>query len=243
LITNASLLYDRLAAELRRQPNVIPIISLEGYGGETDDRRGSGVFRGALAAMERMSERRMFFGVSIMMTKRNYSLVTGREFVRDLIRRGCRLFFYVDYVPIEPRTEYLVPTDRQRGLEPLTMSLLRTEFPALFVASSASEEAYGGCMAAGKGFVHVSPEGDLEPCPFAPFSDTSLKDLPLGAALRSSLLRKIRESDEHLSESEGGCALWQKRNWIEGLQQGQANPLDPVRLRHREESACRRMAA
>ncbi len=243
LITNASLLDDRLAEELRQQPNVIPIVSVEGHDADTDDRRGAGVHRAALAAMERMNERRMFFGASIMVTRRNYPLVTGREFVRDLVRRGCRMFFYVDYVPIKPRTEHLVPTDRQRALEPLAMSVLQAEFPALFFASSASEEAYGGCMAAGRGFVHVSAEGNLEPCPFSPFSDTSLRDLPLGAALRSPFLRKIRASDEHLSESEGGCALWRKRGWLEGLLQEQADLLGSGEPRHAEESDCCWIAA
>jgi MoaA/NifB/PqqE/SkfB family radical SAM enzyme len=122
------------------------------------------------------------------------------------------------------------------------MSGLRAEFPALFVASSASEEAYGGCMAAGRGFVHVSAEGDLEPCPFAPFSDSSVRDLPLGAALRSPFLRKIRESAVRLSESAGGCALWRKRGWLEGLLQEQADLLGPGEPRHAEGSG-RRLAA
>ncbi len=61
----------------------------------------------------------------------------------------------VDYVPIEAGTEHLIPSQTQRGLEPFTMMLLRSEFRALFVASAASEAAFGGCMAAGEGFVQT----------------------------------------------------------------------------------------
>ena len=164
-----------------------------------------------------MQERRIFFGASLMVTRRNFGLVTSRSFVSGLVDRGTRMFFYVDYVPIKAGTEHLIPSERQRGLEPVTMMLLRSEFHALFVASSASEAAFGGCMAAGRGFVHVSAEGDLEPCPFSPFADTNLREAPLRVALQSRLLRNIRESGEHLSESKGGCALWARREWVQSL--------------------------
>ena len=91
--------------------------------------------------------------------------------------------------------------------------------PGLFVAFPGDEEMYGGCLAAGRGFVHISPEGRLEPCPFSPFSDISLKDVSLREALRSPLLRTIRESDAHLRETRGGCALWEQRDWVGSLLQ------------------------
>jgi MoaA/NifB/PqqE/SkfB family radical SAM enzyme len=217
LVTNGSLLDDEILAKLEKLPNVVPVISLEGLEHETDGRRGGGVYQRALDAMARMQERHLFFGTSIMVTRQNFGLVTSRRLVRDLVKRGVRLFFYVDYVPIKAGTEHLIPSETQRGLEPFTMLLLRNEFPALFVASGASEAAFGGCMAAGQGFVHVSAEGDLEPCPFSPFSDTNLGEVPLKVALQSRLLRNIRESGERLSEAHGGCALWAKRDWVQSM--------------------------
>ena len=225
LITNGSLLRDEVLSRLEAQRNVIPLLSLEGFEGETDDRRGAGVYRQARNAMEQMRERRMFFGTSVMVTRRNFPLTTSRAFARDLVRQGCRLFFYVDYVPIEPGTEHLIPSETQSRSESLTMSLFRKEFPGLFVAASAGEQTLGGCMAAGRGFVHVSAEGGLEPCPFSPFSDTNLREVSLREALQSSFLRGIRESGEHLSESEGGCALWSKRGWVQSLLTGEGGSL------------------
>jgi hypothetical protein len=57
----------------------------------------------------------------------------------------------------------------------------------------------------------------VEPCPFSPYSDASLKDIPLIEALRSPLLRAIRENDVRLDESNGICALWQNRDWVTSL--------------------------
>lgn len=217
LVTNGSLLDDALLDRLQTLRNVIPVISLEGLEFETDSRRGNGVYQRALDTMARLQQRRIFFGTSLMVTRRNFGQVTSRRFVRNLADHGAKLFFYVDYVPVKSGTEHLIPSQTQRGLEPFTMMLLRNEFKGVFVASSASESAYGGCMAAGRGFVHVSAEGDLEPCPFSPFSDTNLRRVPLRVALQSRLLKNIRENDEHLSENAGGCALWTKRDWVQSL--------------------------
>jgi MoaA/NifB/PqqE/SkfB family radical SAM enzyme len=97
------------------------------------------------------------------------------------------------------------------------MSIFRQKYPALFLAFPGSEIDLGGCLAAGKGFVHINAEGDVEPCPFSPYSDTSLKEMPLIEALRSPLLRAIRENDVRLDESNGICALWQNRDWVASL--------------------------
>ena len=48
--------------------------------------------------------------------------------------------------------------------------------------------------AAWRGVVHINPEGRLEPCPFSPYSDVSLKHFSLQEALQSPLLRTIREN-------------------------------------------------
>jgi MoaA/NifB/PqqE/SkfB family radical SAM enzyme len=45
------------------------------------------------------------------------------------------------------------------------------------------EEEMGGCLASGRGFVYISAQGDFEPCPFAPYSDTNLKENCLKDAL------------------------------------------------------------
>ena len=227
LITNGWLMDDPILDTLERLRNIIPVLSLEGFEEETDCRRGAGVYARALQAMERMRERGLFFGASIMVTRTNFALATSRGFVRSLVTHGSRLFFYVDYVPIQPGSEHLVPSATQRGSEALTMDLLRAEFPGIFLAPSSSEDAFGGCLAAGRGFVHVSAEGALEPCPFAPFSDVNLQDVPLREALQSKLMRTIRESEEHLGESQGGCALWSKRDWVASLVAGAASRHTP----------------
>ena len=94
---------------------------------------------------------------------------------------------------------------------------LRSKFNALFITVPGDEEEIGGCMSAGKGFIHINAEGGVEPCPFAPYSDANLNELSLQEALQSEFLKKIRDNHEHLSETEGGCALWVKREWVRSV--------------------------
>ena len=97
------------------------------------------------------------------------------------------------------------------------IAALNTTYPALFIGFPGDETAFGGCLAAGRGFIHVSPSGDLEACPAAPFSDTNLARVSLSEALKSPLLHRIRSNHHLLTETNGGCALWKNRQWIQAL--------------------------
>ncbi len=67
------------------------------------------------------------------------------------------------------------------------------------------------------GLLDVSASGDLEPCPFAPYSDASLLRVSLKEALQSEFLRRIRDNSDELLEADGGCAIWKKREWAQAL--------------------------
>jgi MoaA/NifB/PqqE/SkfB family radical SAM enzyme len=217
LFTNGMLLDDATLDRLAQQRHVLPVISLEGHQADTDGRRGLGVHAHSLQTMGRLRERGLFFGTSITVTRQNYATVSAPAYLADLIASGCRLFFLIEYVPTVPGTEALVLTDAQRDELPAVLEELRSALPGLFVELPGDEELYGGCLAAGRGFVHISADGRLEPCPFAPFSDVSVRDTSLADALRSPFLRALRESDLHLAETQGGCTLWAQREQVLAL--------------------------
>jgi MoaA/NifB/PqqE/SkfB family radical SAM enzyme len=80
------------------------------------------------------------------------------------------------------------------------------KYPAIFIAIPGNVKKFGGCLAAGRGFVHVSPSGDLEPCAVVPVSVANLKTMRLEEALRSPLLETIRRNPEFL-QANGRCPL------------------------------------
>jgi MoaA/NifB/PqqE/SkfB family radical SAM enzyme len=206
---------------------VVPVISVEGGHQATDARRGEGVYAGATRAMAHLRQAGVLFGASVTVTNQNMRAVTDPCCIRQLNALGCRLVFFIDFVPVEPGSEVLALSTQERIEMAGRIEALRAALPGLYVALPGDEERYGGCLAAGRGFAHISPEGRLEACPFAPYADTSLKDTPLREALASRLLRKIREEPEHLSELSGGCALWARREWVASLLENPAGPDGP----------------
>jgi MoaA/NifB/PqqE/SkfB family radical SAM enzyme len=221
LFTNGLLINDDVIKEVRKQKQIIPIISVEGFEKETDMRRGAGVYEQLISVFARLNKASVFWGSSITVTSENVMTVTGKDFIENLIAMGCRLFFYVEYIPVEEGSEPLTLDKTHREMLMEKIESARKNNPALFIAFPGDEEGLGGCLAAGRGFIHISPEGNLEPCPFAPYSDTSLKDVSLKEALKSEFLRKIRENHAELHESTGGCALFHKKDWMRSLLSGE----------------------
>ncbi len=56
--------------------------------------------------------------------------------------------------------------------------------------------------------------GDAEPCPFSPYSDTSLKEVPLREALHSPLFLRLQSEGALLEEHAGGCVLFEKEELV-----------------------------
>ncbi len=219
IYTNGLLIDETLANQLSERKNIVPVVSIEGNRQETDDRRSAGVYDAAMRAFSLLQQKRAFFGCSVTVTRLNYPVVTSQSFVEEMIHRGCRFFSYVGYVPVDPKTTDLLPdSDQLSGLN-RCMEEFSEKYPALFIAFPGDEEVYGGCLSAGRGFVHVSHTGDLEPCPAAPFSDRNITTMTLKEALQSPFLSEIRVKHGMLSEKEGGCALWKNREWVRSLLQ------------------------
>jgi MoaA/NifB/PqqE/SkfB family radical SAM enzyme len=224
VFTNGMLITDAVADRVAKQRNFVPVLSLEGREEETDGRRGGGVHRSLMTTIDRLRARNIFWSVSLTVTRTNFATLTDETFIKGLFDEGCRLFFFVEYTPVSEDTKEWILTEEQRKQLLQRRDSFRAEYRALFVAVPGDEEEIGGCLSAGLGFVHVNAAGDVEPCPFAPYSDVNLKDASLKDALQSPFLKEIRENHGRLRETEGGCALWVEREWAKSLLQGAKSP-------------------
>ena len=217
LFTNGSLLDDDQIDRLRRQHHVVPVLSIEGDETKTDDRRGAGTYQHVISAMARLRRRRVFFGTSTTLTRANFDMHLDEAHLRDLIRKGCRLFYSINYVPVQQGTDHLQLEPEQVHELERRLAVFRKKLPAIFIAFPHDEMALGGCLAAGRGFLHINAYGDVEPCPFSPYSDTNLGRTSFADALASPLLQSILSSGVVLDETDGRCALWKRRSWVEAL--------------------------
>jgi MoaA/NifB/PqqE/SkfB family radical SAM enzyme len=217
IFTNGLLLNKEMIKAVKTQKNIVPLISLEGCEEETDDVRGKGVYSRLENIMSKLKKQGIFFGSSLTLTSKNFETITDESFIQKLVDTGCKFFLFVEYNPIKPGTEKLMVTEEQRSKTMNIMRAFRAKWPALFIAVPGDEDEIGGCLAAGRGFIHISAEGDVEPCPFAPYSDMNLNNVSLKDALNSDFLRKIRENHAQLHSSDGSCGLWAKRKEVEAL--------------------------
>lgn len=216
LSTNGTLIDRNVADELAGCNNLIPFISLEGFRTATDYRRGPGVYDQLLRACSLLDSRVLFFGCAVTVTRNNMSEVLGEPFIRTLLDAGACAFIYIQYVPAEPGTETLVPTREERDLLNSCMQEFNRKYPAFFIGIPGEMEIFGGCLCGGRGFIHVNPCGDLEPCPIVPVSDTNLRSVTLRDALQSQLLDFIRRNHQSL-HANGRCRLRTDPGWVEGL--------------------------
>ena len=218
IFTNGTYMDDATYAQLDKCRNLIPVLSIEGGREITDARRGEGVYDQLMAAMDNLRARNLLFGASITVTTENIREVTSREFVEQLVSRGCKLAIYVEFVPVTEEAAYLAPTDVERAtLLDATRELRRT-FPELIaLAFPGDEKADGGCMAAGRGFFHINSHGGAEPCPFSPYSDANVLKLGVRGALQSPLFMVLRERGVLDNDHVGGCVLYEQRELVERL--------------------------
>jgi len=214
MFTNGLLIDDLVINQLKHTKNLIPVLSLEGDQTLTDTRRGKGVYQTVVERMNKLNHHRLLYGTSITLTSTNYEYIVHSDYLKQLETSGCRCAFLIEYVPGNS-DETLCLTDKQK--QDLRETTCLDSLNMLTVCLPGDEDKYGGCLAAGRGFIHISSTGHIEACPFAPYSDTNIKNMSLKRALQSDLLKKIRNQHHLLTESKGGCALNENKAWVKSL--------------------------
>lgn len=221
VFTNGLLIDEDDADFFGKHRNLIPILSIEGGRKETDERRGSGTYDTLSGVMDRLAARGILFGVSVTVTTENLETVTSETFVKGLENKGCRLTFFVEYVPVDKKTEHLAPGTEARTVFEKRLEFLRGSIPEmLFLSFPGDEKHMGGCLAAGRGFFHINAYGSAEACPFSPYSDRSLREHSLLEVLDSPFFIRLQQEELVGGEHDGGCALFQKEDQVLSLLKG-----------------------
>ena len=214
IFTNGTAMRENDYSMLNTYRNLLPIISVEGDEVMTDSRRGTGVHSNLTNTMQRLDKMGIMFGASITVTSKNIEYVTDETFINELYRKGCKIVFYIEYVPVE--SIELAFTDIERDLLENRLVTLRQK-DMLFISFPGDEKESGGCLAAGRGFFHISANGNAEPCPFSPYSDTNLRNIPLREALKSPLFKKLTNGNILLKDHKGGCVLFEQKDIVSNL--------------------------
>ncbi len=218
IFTNGTLLGDDYMNLLDENRNLVPILSIEGGEDVTDSRRGEGIYGQLIKSMKLMKNKNIIFGASLTFTKENLTSLLSKEYIDDLHDLGCKVVFFIEYVPMNEETIVLAPSDSERELLFNEIDRLRNDYrDMLFMSFPGDEKLSDGCLAAGRGFFHINSHGGAEPCPASPYSDTNVCDTSLIEALDSNLFKTLRDGGILMDNHEGGCVLFEHKEEVEEI--------------------------
>lgn len=218
IFTNGTMIEAEYLTLLEKHRNLMPVLSIEGSEQTTDDRRGVGIYQKLQDTMQTLHKKGILFGASVTVTTENMKEVLSEEFVTNLSAAGCKAVVYVEYVPMNEESRALAPGDAERAWMNDRLAELRlAEENMVFVSFPGDEKTSGGCLAAGRGFFHINANGGAEPCPFSPYSDTSVRTTPLREALHSPLFVKLQNNGNLTETHVGGCVLFEQKEQVEAL--------------------------
>ena len=226
VFTNGTTVKEADHTRLKRLANAVIVFSVEGSERVTDDRRGRQVFERVMKTMNRMNDQGILTGISVNVNRANVYEWMAPDFLDSIIQMGVRLIFLIEHIPTHPSLSEVETPLNESILTPEERAAFRAKVleykqtkPVFLLHSPGDEEHLGGCVSAGRGFAHVTPSGDVTPCPVSNVATHNLTNAPLEDAFRSPLFSEIREN-ERLLETEGmPCALFAHPKEVDELAQ------------------------
>ncbi|MFW9971781.1 MAG: radical SAM/SPASM domain-containing protein, partial [Candidatus Odinarchaeota archaeon] len=216
IFTNGTMLKIRDIENLKQLKNTIIMVSLEGDEEITDKRRGIGVYEKAINSISELDNKGVISGISVTITRKNVQFWMDAKNIDALADKGVKLVFFLEYIPVDNDKELVLTNEESKKFRKTILNYRETK-KVFLIHSPGDEEYMGGCISAGRGFAHITPLGDLTPCPVSNIATHNLTKNTLRESLGSELFKIIRES-EHLLETNGSpCALFSHPEEVNAL--------------------------
>ncbi|MDY6864400.1 MAG: radical SAM protein [Halobacteriota archaeon] len=223
IITNATAIKEDDYEHLKHISNVAIIASIEGDKSLTDDRRGNGTYDKAMTSLNYLQDIGALTGISVTITRMNYEYWMKEEHLDTFVEDGVRLIAFLEYIPLSSSSDedgsdhFLMLTSDERKEFRSRILDYRKRKQVYIIHSPGDEEFFGGCVSAGRGFAHITPSGDLTPCPISNIATHNLTKSTLREGLASQLFEEIRRDDRLLETDGMPCALFAHPKEVDAL--------------------------
>jgi MoaA/NifB/PqqE/SkfB family radical SAM enzyme len=218
LFTNGQFITEKVAARLRELGNSTPLISIEGREMVSDERRGKkDVYSKTLRGLDHCLKARLLTGVATSVCQSNIDELLTESWLKELIRRGVHYVWYHSYRPVGPKM------NAGLGLRPDQLTRvrrfiveMRARMPIAMIDAYYGHDGQALCPMSTGISHHVSPRGDIEPCPIIQFAKETVQDeRGVFAAIRdSAFLKDFRElSAQHTR----GCVVLERPDLVKSL--------------------------
>lgn len=213
--TNGTLLDEKFADEMLRVKNFAPAISIEGFESETDSRRGDGTYQAVLRAMEILRERKLLFGISCCYTSQNVDVIGSEEYFDTMIDLGAKFAWLFTYMPVGVNAATdLIASAAQREYMYRQIRKFRETKPIFTMDFWNDGEYVDGCIAGGRRYLHINANGDIEPCAFIHYSDSSIYEKTLIEAFQSPLFMEYRHNQPFNNNHLRPCPLLDNKGYL-----------------------------
>ncbi|MCA9203578.1 MAG: radical SAM protein, partial [Planctomycetales bacterium] len=218
VFTNGQFITDEVAKRLRRLGNVTPLVSIEGTEIVSDVRRGRDqVWSKSMEGVQNCLNNRVMTGVCTSLCQSNFDDLLQERWVDRLIEMGVLYTWFHIYRPVGPESndDLALTLDQQRQARQFVVDM-RVKKPIIIIDAYYDADGHALCPAA-TGFTHhISPWGDIEPCPIIQFSRDSIHDeRPLREVFNDSgFLRDFRRM---AAEHTRGCIVLERPDVIKQL--------------------------
>jgi len=223
MYTNGTLIDEKMAQRMAEAGNIMPAVSVEGLKETTEKRRGRGVFGRILQAFENLFQAKVFYGISITITRNNvYEAFSDEVIDFYFYHLGAHFAWAFQYMPVgRAFTLELLPTPEQRlWLWKRAWQLVR-EKHIFLIDFWNSGTATHGCVSAGRsgGYLVVNWDGTVTPCVFVPYSPVNLYEAygqgkDLNDIWASPFLAEIRKWQTDYGYGKNHKLEGPVKNWI-----------------------------
>jgi len=223
LFTNGTLIDEKFCEQVKKVGNMAFFLSIEGSEETNDARRGEGVYQKDLHAMDLMKQYGLFFGTSICYTSANYKAVTSDAFMDMLIQHGVRFNWYFHYMPIGDGANVnlmLNPEQREYMVKRVREIRGYTGGKQIFCIDFQNDGEYiDGCIAGGRQYAHINPNGDVEPCVFIHYSNANIHDKSLLECLQQPLFKEYHKGQPFNENHLRPCPMLENPEILGGMVQ------------------------
>ncbi len=218
VFTNGHFITDTVAEKLRDLGNVTPLISVEGSEIVSDQRRGkSKVLSKTMTGLENSIRHKLLTGVATSVCQTNIDDLVSEAWVDRLIDLGAMYVWFHTYRPVGPDAEpsLALSPEQQRRVRQFVVDM-RAEKPIGVIDAYYDHQGHALCPAATGISHHISPWGDVEPCPIVQFATESIEDKKsLWEIFNGS--KFLRDFRSLASQSTRGCIVLERPDLIEQL--------------------------
>jgi MoaA/NifB/PqqE/SkfB family radical SAM enzyme len=218
VFTNGQFISDEVAQRLRAIGNVTPLVSIEGTEIISDERRGrSGVLSKTMAGLECCLRNKLLTGVATSLCQTNFDDLLTEAWLDRLIEMGAMYCWFHVYRPVGPDAKpELALTPAQQLKARRFVVEMRARKPIAIIDAYYDGGGKALCPAATGISHHISPWGDIEPCPIVQFAKESIHD---GRPLRETFAQSEFLSDfrQMAAGATRGCIVLERPDLVREL--------------------------